>query len=191
MKMYAGLILGVLTLALPVVAWAAPDDAGAQQESEAAQSGSRDASRRILLGGMGVPDVMFIEADYVVGPALAITARAGGFPPLLGRFSAGFLGLVPLSSDTALVRRHALGLQAELSAIAVINLAGDDRVSRPGEGLVQRDFHTTIGPTVSAGYLYTLPNGDHLRLMGGAFFPVSGDLSTPLVNVQLGLGRLL
>jgi len=186
-----GLVLGALVFLLPGVAWTAPADAEVDQAFEPAQPNRRDSGRLVVLGGLGVPDLVFVEADYSISRGLAITARAGGLPPLLNRISAGLLGLVPLSSDTALVPRHALGFQAEFSGMAVANVNLDDRVYGPGERPDDRTFRTTIGPTLSAGYLFTSLRGLHLRVMGGAFIPVVGDLDRPVANIQLGLGGLL
>lgn len=186
------LVLVALVSFLPAVAWTAPVDSGVREEIDTAPRSPRDTSRFVLLGGLGVPDLVYIEADYSIWRGLAVTARAGGLPPLVNRFSVGLLGLLPLSSDTALVPRQSLGLQVEFSSMAVINFnfPGDDRVYLAGERPDDRAFHTSIGPTVSAGYLFTSLGGLHLRVMGGAFFPVSGDLSTPVPNLQLGIGKL-
>jgi len=187
-----GLVLGALVFLLPGVAWAAPADGDVDQAFETEPPGPRDSGRLLVLGGLGAPDLFFIEADYSIRRDFAITARVGGLPPLVNRISAGIHGLLPLSPDTALVPRHALGFQAEFSGIAVANLnLGDDRVYQPGEQPDDRTFRTTIGPTLSAGYLFTSLGGLHLRVMGGAFIPVAGDLTRPMPNVQLGLGGLL
>lgn len=186
-----GLVMGALVFLLPGVAWAAPADADVDQAFKTAPPTPRDSGRLVVLGGLGVPDLLFIEADYLIRRGFAISARAGGLPPLVNRISAGLLGMLPLSSDTALVPLHALGFQAEFSGMAVANLRVDDDVYLQGEQPDDRTFRTTIGPTLSAGYLFTSLGGLHLRVMGGAFIPVAGDLTRPVANVQLGLGGLL
>lgn len=177
--------LGVLAFVVPTEALSAPSDPVVGRESEPSSESERDTARFLLFGGFGAPDLLFIEADHAVWRGLLVTARAGGLLPLFARFSTGVLGFLPLSSDTSLVPRHALGLQAEFSMVAMLNLNEEFE-----SGLDHGRFRSTIGPTVSAGYLYTPKDGRHLRLMGGAFLPVSGDLAWPTVSLLLGIGMI-
>ncbi|AKU90908.1 hypothetical protein AKJ08_1295 [Vulgatibacter incomptus] len=135
--------------------------------------------------GTGFPEMLHLEADVALTRYLAATGRIGGLPTFFFSASAGLLGLLPLSADTALIPRHALGLGVELSTTAI--WAGESYDSWTHEDLFP---NSSSGPTVSAGYLYTASSGFHVRVMGGVFVSTWGN-RVGMGNLRVSLGGIL
>jgi len=112
--------------------------------------------------GTGFPDLLHAEVDVSLFRSLAVTGRVGGIPDFLLTASAGALGILALSSDSALVPRHALGLEVAYGVLLARFRDEEDGASSSPQ-LARR---TT--PYVSGGYLFTSSGGLHLRLMAGA-----------------------
>ncbi|AKU90910.1 hypothetical protein AKJ08_1297 [Vulgatibacter incomptus] len=139
----------------------------------------------LLMAGTGFPEFLHVEVDVALARYLAVTGRVGALPPVIFEASAGLLGLLPLSADTALIPRHALGLGVELSTMSA--KFGSDLEHR-SEDLFPDASH---GPTVSAGYLYTSRSGFHVRVMAGAFLAMWGHDDQNWLNLRVSLGGLL
>ena|GEM_PF-5379212 len=190
----AAIIAAAVLFVLPTAAQGDPesrDDPGASVpaplvlERDGAPSNHRDSARVLLLGGVGLPQLVNVEADVAVVRGLAITGRAGMFPPLFFSASAGVLGLVPLSLDTGVVPRHALALGAEWTTMAVPPINGANKTSeRYGT------FVTQTSALLSTGYLYTSDGGFHFRVIAGVLTPFNLN-PLPPIDLRIAFGGLL
>lgn len=157
MRFLSSLVLAI-ALALPAGSRGEP----AADEAEAAID-PRESSRFLLMFGTGFPDLLHAEVDVALIRYLAVTGRVGGIPDLLLTASVGALGILRLSSDSAVVPRHALGVEV---AYGVLMSRVDGDVEDGGRSGPQ--FPTRTTPFFSGGYLFTSSDGLHLRLMAGA-----------------------
>ncbi|HEY0839542.1 MAG TPA: hypothetical protein VGD74_05100 [Vulgatibacter sp.] len=189
------LVVAVVALAAPLSSSAA-DDTGASLPVPSESRGDpaagaaeavdpRETSNLLLMFGSGFPHLVHAEVDVALSRYLAAITRVGGLPPFLWSASVGAMGILPLSSDTALVPHHALAVELSYGFV----FAGGEE---EGLGTTSQEsgphYHRTATPFLSAGYLFTSLDGLHLRLMAGALRPESdrwyGDL-------RIALGGLL